>query len=143
MRLFLAVAICSLTAFFHSGPGFAQDPAKDLDKMQGAWKMESARDRGEGFPAEVLARLTMTIKGNQLIPSDNPKDLLTITLDPSKKPAAIDLKEKDKVNLGIYEIKDDTLQVCFTEGGDRPKEFLSTKENKAILLVMKRVVKKQ
>src|SRR5439155_23638463 len=54
-------------------------------------------------------------------------------IDPGKEPKQIDitlhLKKSDPTRLGIYEIKGDTLKVCYFAGnmGKRPAEF-ATKE---------------
>ena len=140
MKLFASLAaIGSLTLLCLAGPAFAQDEARDLEKMQGNWILETGQDKGQALPVEIKARLKFTIRGNQLIPSDNPKDFLTFKLDPSKDPPAIDLTEKDmKQSPGIYKFEDNTLKLCFVEGGTRPTNFSSTKDNKAVLLVLKR-----
>ncbi|HYV35121.1 MAG TPA: TIGR03067 domain-containing protein [Gemmataceae bacterium] len=120
----------------------AQDDAakKDLAKMQGVWKIESAIQGGETIPNEITAKLTFTFKGNEVVPSDNPADVAKVTLDPSKKPPAFDLTEKNaKTSLGIYEIQGDTLKLCFNGPGEpRPTAFESAKGSKAVYFVLKR-----
>jgi uncharacterized protein (TIGR03067 family) len=149
MRLHVSIAVvCTLIVLCLSGRGLAQGDAKDaekkqLEKMQGIWKVESAVEQGEALKVEDMdrvAKLTFTIKENKLIPSDNPTDFLTLKLYPDKQPPEIDLTEKDntKINKGIYKIEDNNLTLCFTEGGERPTEFSSTRMNKAIKLVLKR-----
>jgi len=144
MRLCGSLAVCSLIVLCLSGPGFAQDDAKELEKLEGSWKIESAMENGVLVQGEDLAQITkiiFTIKGNKLTPSDNPTDFLTLKIDASKKPAEIDLTEKDmKVSKGIYKLEDSVLRLCFSDG-ERPKEFTSTMANKAILLVLKKSAK--
>lgn len=62
----------------------ADSAIKDL---HGQWKVEKMISRGETIKPE---KLTFTFKGNELIASDNPKDVATIKLDPTKKPAWIE-----------------------------------------------------
>ena len=101
MRLFLLVAtVASLAVLRLSGAAFLQDDAvKEREKFQGVWRIESAEEKGAAKP-EVLGKLTLTFKGDQLIPSDNIKDILTFKLDPSKKPATIDLTERASDAVG-------------------------------------------
>jgi uncharacterized protein (TIGR03067 family) len=142
MRLFVFItAICSLSVWHLAETAFAQDEAKDLDKMQGEWKLDLAYDQGEEAPAEVLGKI-FKIKGDQLFPASDPKDSLTVKLDASKKPGHINMMDKTLTNLGIYEISKDKLTLYFTEGGERPKIFPASKEkskeDKAIYLVLSR-----
>jgi len=118
-----------------------EDPIKkDLARLQGVWKVESALAGGEKVPAEQQAKMSFTFKGEELIPGDNPKDVAKVKLDPSQKPAAINMTEKNKkTSLGIYEIDADTLKLCFNEPDtSRPKTFESAKGSRTLYLVLKR-----
>ena len=64
-----------------------------------------------------------------------------IKIDPGKEPKQIDILKKDKKGertiLGIYEIKGDTLKVCFyaSDTGRRTIE-LSTNDNRSVGLIV-------
>ena len=113
---------------------------KALDALQGTWKIESVQVGGKQLPAELIAKKTLTIKGDQFIPTEQPEDVATVKLDPSKKPAEIDITERSKkVSLGIYEQNGDTLKLCFGEA--RPKTFESPEGSKSVYMVLKRDTK--
>ena len=137
-----SVSLGLIVCFGVLGAARAQDDAakKELDKLQGKWKAEKFVVMGEEVPAAALAMMSLTCKGSELIPSDNPDDPATIKLDPAAKPKTIDLTEKSKkVSLGIYELDGDNLKLCFAEPGtDRPKTFESPKGSKIAYVVLKR-----
>jgi uncharacterized protein (TIGR03067 family) len=70
----------------------------------------------------------------------------TLKVDPSRAPKSLDVTvveglDKGAVFLGIYEIRGDTLKVCFDpEGKKRPTEFKGTAGSQT-LVVHKRVKK--
>jgi uncharacterized protein (TIGR03067 family) len=68
-------------------------------------------------------------------------------LDPAKKPKTIDMtaeKAKQEQVLGIYELKDDDLKLCFAKGGgERPTEFISKAGTNQTVIVLKRVKAKK
>jgi uncharacterized protein (TIGR03067 family) len=104
--------------------------------MQGTWKAESEVIEGAKTPAELLTK--MIIKGDKLIYDPKAKDpAVRIKLDPSKKPAAIDLIDGDDTTFGIYQLDGDTLKICWEDfrlGLARPKAFEATKENRYLVL---------
>jgi uncharacterized protein (TIGR03067 family) len=138
-RAILFVGLC------YCSSGLRADDAADkaLKALQGEWKVEKVVDKGQELPNEVVGKMRFTIKGSDIIPSDNPKDVATIKLDVAQKPAWLDLTDRSKETmLGVYELKDDTLTICLAAPKSaRPKEFKSTKDDKTVLLVLKRVAK--
>ena len=116
---------------------------KDLDRFQGEWKVEKAQRGGEAAPPE---KMRVTVSGDSLsIDAGGARDeKATITLDPAKTPATIDMKllrgNKDVVP-GIYKLDGDTLTVCWAKEGGRPAEFASKEGTEQVLLVLKRVKK--
>jgi uncharacterized protein (TIGR03067 family) len=126
----------------------ADDTAKkDLDALQGTWKVESLTHAGNEAPADDLKQISMVVKDDKYTISASGKELETgtIKLDPSKKPKTIEFdiatgNDKGKTQLGIYELKDDTFKFCMARAGqkERPTELASTKKNQTILTVAKR-----
>lgn len=114
---------------------------KALKALQGEWKLEKMVVDGESLPVEKTAKFAF--KDNQLIPSDDPKDLATVKLAPDHKPAWFDVTDRsEKTDLGIYELSGDTLKICFADSGtDRPKGFASGKGSKTTYMVLKRAGK--
>jgi uncharacterized protein (TIGR03067 family) len=120
-------------------------PKKDVDLMQGSWTVEEAAHNGETAGEDKLAELKIAIKGAKLsVSTGEDAYQVPFKLDPTKKPKTIDAAPKgglfgDKELKGIYEIKGDSLKMCFAESGkDRPTEFKSEADSGHILLVLKR-----
>src|SRR5262249_49404205 len=120
---------------------------KDIDALQGTWKVESFKVAGQDAPDDVVTEGTFAIKDKKytLIVKGEEAETGTFKVDPEKKPKAIDLEissgnDKGKKQLGIYTLKGDALTFCFGFPGsdDRPAKLESTEDSKTILLVLKR-----
>ena len=137
MRTALGLLVLAFCSVVLAGP--QDDPAKkDLEKMQGKWKIEAEVIEGQKTPAKLLAKTSITIKGDNLIwePKED-NGTIKIKLDPSKKPPAIDLIDGKNIALGIYQLEGDTLRVCwedFKSNRPRPKAFEATEENRYLIL---------
>ncbi|MDY3557300.1 TIGR03067 domain-containing protein [Gemmata sp. JC717] len=139
-RSFVLAASVALS----SAPVSADEKAnKALVVLQGQWKVEKIVAAGEQVSAEDTAKLTFTFKDNQMIPSDNPKDVATVKLDPDRKPTWFDVTDRAKETmLGVYELSGDTLKICLADpGAERPKGFGSAKGSKTTYMVLKRASK--
>ncbi|HEX3147167.1 MAG TPA: TIGR03067 domain-containing protein [Gemmataceae bacterium] len=120
------------------------DEASDkvLKQLEGEWKIEKMLFGGIDPGPDKVDKTTLIFKGDEITPSDNPKDVAKIKVDPSKKPAQIDLTDKaNKTMPGIYELNGDELKICFAESETRPTEFASPKDSKQVLIVLKRIKK--
>jgi uncharacterized protein (TIGR03067 family) len=108
---------------------------KDLKKVEGSWTVVELEFAGQKLPAENLKELDIKLvvmkdgKYAQKIKGEV-KEEGTLKLDPSKKPATVDLNitsgdDKGKLQLGIYELKGDTWRLSLARPGDenRPTAF--------------------
>jgi len=124
---------------------------KLVPPLDGSYVVVAIEKGGEKIPREKLKdpaeeNQTIVIKGNKLIPTKNStREPLELKLDPSKTPAEIDTKEtkgdNPETSYGIYKLEGDTLIICIVQDckpSDRPKEFKTSKDSKAILLTLKK-----
>jgi uncharacterized protein (TIGR03067 family) len=124
-------------------PGGAK---KDLDKLQGTWVMAAMEVDGKQVPPEKLEGTKLVVKGDKYTVMVKGTSYETIiTLDPAKKPKAIDMvftdgPNKDKVHRGIYEVEGDTFKLCRARepDRDRPTEFGTWPDTGVFLVVWKR-----
>jgi uncharacterized protein (TIGR03067 family) len=119
--------------------------ADDQKDIEGHWKIEKALRGGNEMPAEERDKTTLEFKGGKVtIHADKQEKPAEFTLDPKTTPKNIVIKPEgqDKELQGIYQLKGDSLTICFSrEGADRPKEFESKEGSKHMLIVLKRVKK--
>lgn len=117
------------------GAGAKQTGDDVLKNIQGTWRFVAHEMDGKKAPPEETKKMTITFKDDKWTVRDGDKVVQAGThkFDPSKKPAQVDAKVtegegKGSNMLGIYELKGDTIKVCFdVMGKERPTSF-STKE---------------
>jgi uncharacterized protein (TIGR03067 family) len=123
---------------------------KDLDAMQGTWQVAELTEMGEKLPAKELAPIEVVILATKMTINDDGKfrEEITLKLDAAMKPKAVDFvytkgPNTGKTERGIYSIDGDTLKFCMSEKkeGERPADFISTKDNHCSLAVLKRAKK--
>ena len=123
----------------------AQDAVRnDLHKIQGTWKIIALEADGKQAPAEIVATLKLTFKGDTLTftPGEPGFTNYTYKLDPATNPPSFDMthadgKNKGNTTNGIYSLEGDNLKICF--GGDqRPKEFTTKAKSGQAMYVLKR-----
>jgi len=118
--------------------------AKDLEAMQGDWAVVEYVVDGVKAEDDNAQSLFRTIKGNHytVYLFDKPLGSGTIKLDATQKLKHIDSlpdKMPDKPFLGIYEIEQNRIKVCYAPPGkDRPTTFESKKGSGHSLMIWER-----
>src|SRR5205807_79753 len=96
---------------------------KDLEKFQGTWVLVSLEAEGAKMPEDRLKDRKLVLKGSAYSWTSGAKgEAGTFTLDPTKRPKAInstptDGTNKGKTRKGIYAIEGETLKFCFAVSG--------------------------
>jgi uncharacterized protein (TIGR03067 family) len=119
-----------------------QDKAADL---QGTWKPVEIELGGVKLPEAAFAAWSLELgKGTYSLKGAESPDSGTVKVDASKNPATMDVTGTDGPNKGktfpcIYELKGDTLRICYDLSlKSRPKEFKTEKGTKLYLVTYKR-----
>src|SRR5438309_1774992 len=89
---------------------------RDEKKLAGTWKIVSATSSGKPNPYFLHARLTFRDRTFTLKTTKGTGDI-SYTLDAFRKQSTIDLFVLCRNYSGIYEIKGDTLMICYTPPG--------------------------
>ncbi|HLJ25125.1 MAG TPA: TIGR03067 domain-containing protein [Candidatus Angelobacter sp.] len=114
--------------------GFAQK--QDKGSLQGKWRATEATSNGEPPPPGMLEKLILLFNGETV--SVMGAAPTRFTIDNSYTPAHIDILNS-RHQVGIYELKGDTLKICFGMDGDRPKAFSTEKHTDHTYMLLKRV----
>ncbi len=117
----------------------------ELKRLEGQWQLIDAERDGKPIPADDFKTERVAIKGDQLTITVRGKfrQRSTLTVDPTTRPRGIaravtEGAFKGKKEVGIYELKGDTLRLCWVSADrERPKAF--TSKGRGVLLVYKRV----
>jgi uncharacterized protein (TIGR03067 family) len=122
-----------------------EDKKDDAKSIDGTWMPTEAELAGGKFPDEVRKSMKLVIDdGKYTVTVGTNPDKGTLKLDPSKKPKSMDITGAEGPNKGktipaIYELKDDTLKICYDLSGKaRPTEFMTAKDTKLFLVTYKR-----
>ncbi len=121
---------------------------KDLKAMEGTWTITAAEVGGKKLKKEdQKEEIRLTVRDGKYTIHFGDKQVATgaLKLDADKTPRQIDVTTdegefKGKTMTGIYEIKGDTMRVCFTgDGKDRPTEFRTKEGSTQMLFTYKRI----
>lgn len=117
----------------------------DGKAAQGTWVPESAELAGQEFPAEIRKSITLVIDGDKYkVTVGKLVDEGTATRDSSKNPRTMTITgtngpNKGKTFLAIYELKEDTMKICYDlSGKEYPKEFKTKPDTQLYLVTYKR-----
>lgn len=123
--------------------GADDDGEKELKRFQGDWQMVAVTKDGETIAADKLKGKVWSFKGDKLVPQYDKEDVATIKIDPAKKPATLDITDKNGEKVeGIYKFTgDDKLTICGRGDNKRPTEFAAGAKSGAIMFVLERVKK--
>jgi uncharacterized protein (TIGR03067 family) len=128
----------------------AKDGKERPPSLVGEWEaVKGVRDGAETDIPAGRYTLTFTADGKMTERrAGGPNGEGTYATDPAKAPAEVDFvstSEKGKPPVrGIYKVDGDTLTLCLVEkdGAERPKSFDASDGSKAVLVILKRVRKK-
>ena len=145
IRLLALFACCLLLSSAALGNKPDDAAAKDLKALVGKWKLEKAELGGKDILA-LFKDLKFEIpeSGKYKLEFGGQKDEGTFTVDPSKKPAEMDITGVEGANKGktikaIYKLDGDTVTICYgLGGGDRPTKFETKEGTMQFLAVYKR-----
>jgi uncharacterized protein (TIGR03067 family) len=128
-----------------AGGAGGQDKGKtDAEKIQGTWTFVSVERGGVDVMDDFVKEAKLTITADKVKIEFSGKEMEAgYKLDPSKKPAHIDIIAneggKEVMIPGIYMFDGDNLKVCFSGPGEkRPTEFATQGGSNEMLVVMKR-----
>ena len=115
------------------------------DELNGTWKPVEVELGGVKLPEAAFAAWRLELdKGKYALKGAESPDSGTYAVDAAKKPATMDVTGVDGPNKGktypcIYELKGDTLRICYDlSGKKRPSEFRTEKQTKLYLVTYKK-----
>lgn len=143
MNLIVAIALLTwlsplMQASSDAKPAVSAAQSKALD---GTWRPQSAELAGKKFPEEVLKNWKLTLEGEKYtVEISGQIDKGTVKIDPKATPATMDITGVEGPNKGktfpaIYELKDETLRICYDlSGKQRPTEFKTVADTQQFLV---------
>ncbi len=142
----LILVVVAPTVSAADKPSTREAARKDLAALQGTWSLVAMETEGDAVGADEFKGWHVVYDGDTVtLHSDTEvRRHGIITLDPTRKPKAINTWDQDgpyddRTVPGIYELKGDSLKLCFARPGDeRPTEFTTKKGTGFLLAVYER-----
>ncbi|QEL15279.1 TIGR03067 domain-containing protein [Limnoglobus roseus] len=125
--------------------GFARaDDKTEMKALAGKWTVADAEVDGKKV-SETFKNLELVLEGgNYTVKVGGMEDKGTVTVNTAKAPKAMDVSGTEGPNRGqtypcIYELKDDTLTICYgLDFKTRPTELKTADKSNTMLIVYKR-----
>lgn len=122
----------------------------ELARHQGTWRVRSFVRDGMATPEEIATSIVRIVEKDHVVWKREGKSFAgtTVKLDPSTRPASIDVipdggPNRDKASFGIYKLEGEILTICMADqGAARPKEFKAEKGSRHTLMVFDRLNQK-
>ena len=126
-------------------PAFAADSVNDAKAIQGSWKPVTAELGGQPMAEALIKSISLKLDSGkyEVFVGEHP-DRGTYTLDGGSGPKRMTITGTEGPNLGktypaIYELKGDTLRICYDlSGAKHPTEFKTVAGTKLYLVTYKR-----
>ena len=143
-----ALAAVVLAAGF-TGLVVADDSEKALKELEGVYGLKSLSKGGKSAPPEVIVEFKeMVIEGDKITLRIGSEDKVAkLKLDPSKKPAHIDISPEqggESAVRGIYQTRETDkgleLTIAFRKGpgGERPGDFKGEGKEDVVLKLLRK-----
>jgi uncharacterized protein (TIGR03067 family) len=137
--------LCICLAVGASLDGFAAGSPDDSREIQGSWKPVRAELAGQLMTDAVLKNISLKLENGKYEASvADALDKGTYTLDSTSRPKSMTITGTDGPNQGrtfpaIYELKGDTLRICYDLSGAKPPtEFKGVAGTKLYLVTYTR-----
>ena len=125
-------------------PGASADDKADLKALAGKWDVAEADIEGKK-DAQTFKGVVLVIENDTYsVKVGGTEDKGTLKVDGSKKPKAMDITGSEGPNRGktflcLYELKDDTLTVCYSlDFKTRPTEIKTGEKSSRMIIVYKK-----
>lgn len=146
MRLLTAVTFLALAALTTRADDDApKDAAK---KLEGTYELVELTVGGKPDKKKDEVQSFVIKDGELIIKTGRRDETAKFTLDPSKKPAHIDIMPGNETVPGIYEAKETDkgleLTIAFAKGGgkaERPKDFKGEGKDDAVIKLLRKKAK--
>lgn len=139
IRITLALVLTILFA-----PGASADDKADLKALAGKWEVTEADIEGKK-DSQTFKDVVLVIENDTYsVKVGGMEDKGTLKIDGSKKPKAMDITGSEGPNRGktflcLYELKDDTLTVCYSlDFTKRPAEMKTGEKSSRMIIVYKK-----
>jgi uncharacterized protein (TIGR03067 family) len=124
-----------------------KDPPKKESTIVGEWLIENTTSNGNPQRTHPSIRYEFTTDGQLVARRDDaPTSVSYYKVDSKADPPTIDVGNKADalVGLGIFKLEGDTMLWCVSFDNDkRPKAFEAANGSRQMLVVLKRVKKKE